>query len=48
MEQRKLLQKAGAEGGGHIVVAKLTGQRAHDAHDRDPDFKAWDEMAEQS
>jgi hypothetical protein len=43
----KLLQKAGAVGGGHIVFAKLTGQRAHDAHDSDPAFKAWDEMAEQ-
>jgi hypothetical protein len=31
----------------YIVIAKLTGQRAHDAHDRDPDFKAWDEMAKE-
>jgi len=31
----------------YIVFAKLTNQRAHDAHDNDPDFKAWDEMAEQ-
>jgi hypothetical protein len=32
----------------YIVFAKLTGQRAHDAHDSDPAFKAWDERAEQS
>ena len=31
----------------YIVFAKLTGMRAHTAHDNDPDFKAWDEMAEQ-
>ena len=30
----------------YIVFAKLTGMRAHTAHDNDPDFKAWDEMAE--
>jgi hypothetical protein len=29
------------------VFAKLTGQRAHDAHDNDPDFKTWDETAEE-
>jgi len=26
----------------YIVVAKLTGMRAHTAHDNDPAFKAWD------
>jgi hypothetical protein len=31
----------------YIVVAKLTGMRAHEAHDSDPAFKAWDEMAEE-
>jgi hypothetical protein len=31
----------------YIVFAKLTGMRAHTEHDNDPDFKAWDEMAEQ-
>ena len=25
----------------------MTNQRVHDAHDNDPDFKAWDEMADQ-
>jgi len=30
----------------YIVFAKLTNQRAHDAHDNDRD-RAWDEMAEQ-
>src|SRR5688572_7421779 len=30
----------------YIVFAKLTGMRAHTAHDNDPDFKAWDEKAE--
>jgi len=30
----------------YIVFAKLTGMRAHTAHDSDPDFKAWDEKAE--
>jgi len=31
----------------YVVFAKLTNQRAPDAHDSDPDFKAWDHMAEQ-
>lgn len=29
------------------MFAKLTGMRAHTAHDDDPAFKAWDAMAEE-
>jgi hypothetical protein len=31
----------------YIVFAKLTGMEAHTAHDSDPEFKAWDDLAEQ-
>ncbi len=44
------VEEADAKQGGYlnyIVFAKLTNQRTHDAHDNDPDFKAWDDMAEQ-
>ena len=30
----------------YIVVAKLTGMKAHTEHDDDPSFKAYDEKAE--
>ena len=30
----------------YVVVAKLTGMDAHNAHDSDPAFKAYDEKAE--
>jgi hypothetical protein len=31
----------------YVVVAKLTDMRAHEAHDADPAFKAYDEKAEE-
>ena len=30
----------------YVVVAQLTGMRAHTAHDNDPAFKAYDQKAE--
>jgi hypothetical protein len=44
------VEEEDAKKGGYVnylVFAKLTGMRAHTAHDNDPACKAWDEMAEE-